>query len=333
MSSPPIISVISSLATDQFVTVERLPDPGESFKTSGLYTRCGGKGANTSVAAARLSRKNPNKHSDSSSNNNNSNNNNAADPSSAPAPPITNGLPNDDGVDFSDNGAGAFPGTSSARAGGATSTHDVEVQVRLIGAVGKDERRLPLLENLQRNRVDTSGVVETEEHATGLCIGIIDLESGENRLLITPGANLHLRPRDFLTLDSLAGGYRPDIVVCNLVIARETTEQVLETAHAHGVSTLLNPSPVQYLLRPVYRMVSHLIVNETEAAMLTDQTVEDLADMEGWASVADKFLNMGVRNVVVTLGAKGAYYSNQVGRGGYVEAEKDINVQDVTGAG
>ena len=181
--------------------------------------------------------------------------------------------------------------------------------------------------------MDTSGVVTAADKQTGLCIGIIDLESGENRLLITPGANLHLRPDDFLSLDSLAGGYRPDIVVCNLVIARDTTEQVLETAHDNGVSTLLNPSPVQYLLRHVYRKVDHLIVNETEAAMLTDQSVEDLTNLEGCAAVTDKFLNMGVKNVVVTLGANGAYYSNRIGYGAHVEAEKNIDVKDATGAG
>jgi pfkB family carbohydrate kinase len=42
---------------------------------------------------------------------------------------------------------------------------------------------------------------------------------------------------------------------------------------------------------------------------------------------------MVVKNVVVTLGAKDAYYSNRIGDGGYVEAEKDVTVVDATGAG
>ena len=59
MDSPPIISIISSLATDQIVTADHLPDPDESYVVSGLYTRCGGKGANAGIAVARLSRRNP----------------------------------------------------------------------------------------------------------------------------------------------------------------------------------------------------------------------------------------------------------------------------------
>ena len=97
---------------------------------------------------------------------------------------------------------------------------------------------------------------------------------------------------------------------------------MLETAHANGISALLNLSPVKCLLRPVYRMVSHLIINETEVAILTDQSPEDLASIEAWASVTDTFLSMDVENVVITLGAKGAYYSNTIGQGGHIEAEK-----------
>ena len=257
-----------------------------------------GKGANTSVAAARLSRKNPRKTLSDAT--------------------LTNG---------SSSGEVSI---DSATKNDALSNN---IQVRMIGSVGNDGRGIPLINNLEQNGVDTSGVQTAYGKDTGLCIAIVDTETGENRLLITPGANRHLRPEDFLTLESLAAGYRPDIVITNLVIPRETTEQILETASSNGISTLLNPSPAQYLLRPVYRMVSHLIVNETEAAMLTDRPVEELDDAEGWASVTDKFLQMGVKNVVVTLGAKGAYYSNTIGHGGFVEAEKGIKVLDVTGAG
>ena len=80
-------------------------------------------------------------------------------------------------------------------------------------------------------------------------------------------------------------------------------------------------------------MITHLVVNQTEAAILADRPVEDLDDALGWASAADIFLQMDVKNVVVTLGAKGAYYADGIGDKGHVKAEKDINVLDVTGLG
>ena len=320
MGSPPIIAVISALATDHQVRTYRLPDPGESLIASGLFIRCGGKGANTCVAAARLSRKNPAKKSNQK-----------------PAT-LANELPNSKSNTADD---ASIEGTLPPEITGlSTSSVDVPLQVRMVGAVGYDDRRggidmrgMDLINQLRENGVDTTGVRAAHGKQTGLCTGIVDTETGENRLLITPGANLHLQPNDFLTLESLAGGYRPDLVVCNLVIPRETTEQILETASSNGISTLLNPSPAQYLLRPVYRMVSHLILNETEAAMMTDMPVEEVDNIDGCAKATDKFLKMGVGNVVITLGAKGAYYSNVIGQGSFVEAEKDVNVVDATGAG
>ena len=320
MGFPPIISVISALATDHQVRTHRLPDPGESLIASGLFIRCGGKGANTCVAAARLSRKNPAKKSNQET------------------ATVVNELPNSNSNTAS--GANIERTLPPEIAASSTSHGDVPLQVRMIGAVGYDEKRggmdargMDLINQLLENGVDTTGVQTAHDKQTGLCTGIVDTETGENRLLITPGANRHLQPDDFLTLESLAGGYRPDLVVCNLVIPRETTEQILETASSNGISTLLNPSPAQYLLRPVYRMISHLILNETEAAMMTDMPVEELDDIDGCARAAEKFLKMGVQNVVITLGAKGAYYSNVIGQGGHVEGEKDVNVVDTTGAG
>lgn len=67
--------------------------------------------------------------------------------------------------------------------------------------------------------------------------------------------------------------------------------------------------------------------------MLTGQSVAELDDIDGWTSITDHFLHMGVKNVVLTLGAKGAYYSEMIGEEEYVEAKKDIEVLDVTRAG
>lgn len=209
----------------------------------------------------------------------------------------------------------------------------------MIGAVGHDEERggmdtrgLEIVNQLQKSGVDTSGVRVAPGKLTGLCTWIMDTETGENRLVVAPGANLHLQPNDFLTPGSLAGGYRPDLVVCHLTIPTETTKQILKTARSNGISTLLNPSPARDLPDSVYENVSHLIVNGTEAAILAGMRSEELSDIEGWREAADVFLDKGVENVVLTLGSKGAFYSN-LDNDGHVKAEKDVNVVDVTGAG
>jgi ribokinase len=172
---------------------------------------------------------------------------------------------------------------------------------------------------------------------TGVSVAIVESDSGDNRLLYTTGANASLLPSDFLTLSSLSSPTtpptKPSLLISQLEIRRETVEQILETCAREHIDTLLNAAPAKYLLSTLYRTITHLIVNEPEAAMLSGREMEEMSCMADWASVTDEFLQKGVRNVVVSLGAKGAYYSNAVGNGGYVEAERGVRVVDTTGAG
>lgn len=139
-------------------------------------------------------------------------------------------------------------------------------------------------------------------------------------------------PTEFMTLESLGGGDVPDLLISQLEIRRDTIEQALETAHREGVEVLTNPSPALYLLPHLYSMVSHLVMNETEAWLLSECTPEDIKNQTGWAQIVEYFHKLGVKNVVITLGEKGAYYSNDLGAG-YVEAEKNCTVLDTSGAG
>lgn len=72
-----------------------------------------------------------------------------------------------------------------------------------------------------------------------------------------------------------------------------------------GKTVILNVAPATHLPDEVYQDLDHLHVNESEAAMLTgisaDEVVEDVS------KVGRFFRNKGVKNVVVTLGAKGIY--------------------------
>lgn len=147
-----------------------------------------------------------------------------------------------------------------------------------------------------------------------------------------PGAAHALEPKDFMTLESLGGGIAPDLLISQLEIRRDAVEQAVETAHREGVEVLMNPSPALKLSPYLYSMISHLVMNETEAWMLSECTPEDIKTQSGWAQIADYFHDLGVKNVVITLGEKGAYYSNESGAG-YVEAEKNCTVLDTSGAG
>jgi ribokinase len=212
------------------------------------------------------------------------------------------------------------------------STTTPDVVVKMIGAVGADEFGPMLLSSLQASKVDTVSISTISSTTTGVAVIIVEEASGENRILLNPGANYSLRPEDFLTAANL-GIPLPDLVILQLEIPLDTVLQILKTARQAGVSVLLNPAPAVRLEDEVFKAVTHLIVNETEAALLTDRKVEDV-EAEGfeWGVVADEFLGKGVGNVIVTLGGKGAYFASREGRG-MVPAAKVKKVADTTAAG
>ena len=108
--------------------------------------------------------------------------------------------------------------------------------------------------------------------------------------------------------------------------------QVLAKAREEGVDAILNPSPAAYLENPVYRSVMHLILNETEAAVLSRRGSFGQKMSTSYAKTAEHFLRLGVQNVVITLGAKSAYYSTDH-ESGLLEAEQGVKVAGATEAG
>jgi ribokinase len=229
-------------------------------------------------------------------------------------------------------GKGANQAVACARLSRQRSSSTSDIAVKMVGGVGADEFGPAHIDAMKRDGIDTSGICVVEDKTTGVAVILVESGSGENRILLNPGANHTLQPEDFLAAESL-GTPRPDLIIMQLEIRLETVLQILETAKKAGVDVLLNPAPAVKLPEEVYGAITHLVVNESEAAILSGRSVEEV-EVEGfkWEELAGEFLRKGVRNVVVTLGAKGAYYAT-AGRSGYVKAEKVEKVVDTTAAG
>lgn len=185
-----------------------------------------------------------------------------------------------------------------------------DIQVVMVGAVGGDRYGPWLVDALKTNGVNIDHVRTIDQERTGTCFVIIEADREDNRTVYNSGANHAMGPADFMTLESLAGGVKPDLLITNLELPRDTVEQIIETAGREGVEVLLNPVPVSAILPKIYRKVTHLVVNETDAAMLSGRHRDDIQSPQGLAQVADWFLKSGVKNVVVTLGDQGVFYSN-----------------------
>lgn len=173
---------------------------------------------------------------------------------------------------------------------------------------------------------------------------IVDKPTGENRIVLSPGANHALQPADVHSLDLLRTTTTttttidppqtrlPDLLIMQLEIPFGTVLAALAAARAEGMDVLLNPAPARPLPAEAYLGLAHLVVNETEAAILGDVEERVLDEVAGLEAVATGFVESGVQNVIITLGGRGVYYMSEDGRRGLVAAERAV-VVDTTAAG
>ncbi|KAI0409044.1 Ribokinase-like protein [Xylaria palmicola] len=214
-------------------------------------------------------------------------------------------------------------------ASASASAGDESAHIRMLGAVGADSYGSLLTSNLAAHGVDVSGVAAPPDLKTGIAIIVVDEPTGQNRIILSPEANHSLRPSDFAALPAP----RPDLLIMQLEIPLPTVLAALRAARDAAVPVLLNPAPAQPLPEDAYAGLAHLVVNETEAAVLGGVTEAELETEAGLEGVARKFLGLGVQNVIVTLGGRGVFYMTAAGpRMGLVPAEK-AKVVDTTAAG
>ena len=231
----------------------------------------------------------------------------------------------------SPGGKGANQAVACAKLSRTRTLQDASVTVMMMGAVGHDAHGTTLLDSLESYGVEVSEVVRTgtrsEHAATGNAIVMVEEHSGQNRIIFSPGANASLRPGRFTE----SFNPRPALLVMQLEIPMETVLQALKTAKAASIPVLLNPAPAAELPEEAYAGLAHLILNETEIALLSQVSEAELEDMSMVEKAAAKLVAKGVQNLVVTLGARGAYYACENGRG-FVPALK-VDVVDTTAAG
>jgi ribokinase len=205
---------------------------------------------------------------------------------------------------------------------------DASATIKMIGAVGDDQYGRILLNDLQASGVDTSGVVVESDTESGVATILVEETTGENRILITANANHSLTPSQF---ENLPQPY-PSLLILQLEISVAATLQILRTARLADIKVLLNSAPAVELPDEAFIGLEHLMMNETEAAVLSRSTEAQMEDDKNLPTVAERFHGRGVKNVIITLGGRGVFYSTSNGTSGLIKAKK-VKVVDTTAAG
>ncbi|MCK9222898.1 MAG: ribokinase [Limnochordia bacterium] len=201
------------------------------------------------------------------------------------------------GTDFQmfPGGKGANQAVSAARQNASTA---------MVGRIGKDEFGERLLESLHTSGVGTEFVAVDPDLSTGVAFICVD-EAGENAIVVAPGAN------NGCAIEHLPGAIweQTDVVLLQLEIPLGTVTKAAAYAREHEALVILDPAPPQVLPRNLLENVDILVPNSSEAAVLAG--MDDPVTEANVQEVAEKLLSLGPKQVIVKLGADGAFLWGQ----------------------
>ena len=192
-------------------------------------------------------------------------------------------------------GKGANQAVSAARAGG---------QVTMIGRVGNDAFADRLLDNLHREKIDTTCVSRTSDTASGLAVVAVE-SGGENSIMVVPGANGRVTPADAQAAADVIRG--ADVLLLQLEVPLDTVIAATEIASAAGVPVILDPAPMPHSLPDEVIHVDFVCPNRSEASAIAGRPIETIQQAREAASAIH---HRGARTVIITLGGDGAILSD-----------------------
>jgi ribokinase len=182
----------------------------------------------------------------------------------------------------------------------AVAAARLEADVSFVTRLGSDT----FAEMAMQTWVDAGvkpAVIETPESYTGAAYIFVEQDTGNNAIIVSPGAASLISPAD---IDAHAGLIRSaGVFVTQLEQPIDAAVRALQIARSSGVTTVLNPAPAAPLEDGIFQLCDYVTPNETEAEELTGMKVETVEDAR---AAAGRLMDRGAGTVVVTLGEKGA---------------------------
>lgn len=213
-------------------------------------------------------------------------------------------------------GKGANQAVAAARVGG---------DVIFICKTGDDIFGHRSLELFKKEGINTAFSKTDKEKASGVALILVD-SKGENQIVVAPGANNTLTEQDIRSAENEIA--EAEFILMQLETPVPTILAAAKLASQHKRKAVLNPAPATQLPAELFRHLFLITPNESEAEILTGIKVEDHLTAR---KAADKLLGFGVENVIITLGAAGAYFANKE-KELSIKAPK-VNAVDTTAAG
>lgn len=213
-------------------------------------------------------------------------------------------------------GKGANQAVAAARLGG---------EVSFLAQLGDDVFGARNLENYRKEGINVSLIKLNPNKPSGVAMITVD-NSGENTIIVAPGANETLSVDDLhKAKDSFEAA---DMILIQLEIQLSVVFEACKMAFDLGKKIILNPAPAAFLQPEIFPFLFLITPNETEAEQLTGVKVFDKHTAH---KASEMLMEKGVENVIVTMGAAGAYVHTREFRG--LIPTKEVIALDTTAAG
>ncbi|OQM76519.1 ribokinase [Manganibacter manganicus] len=197
-------------------------------------------------------------------------------------------------------GSGFKLGPGGKGSNQAVAAAKLEVETHFITRLGVDTFADMAMETWRDAGVSPA-VIATPESYTGAAYIFIDDRTGDNAIIVSPGAAALITSRDIEARAALIRS--ASVFVTQLEQPVDAAIRALQIAREAGVTTVLNPAPAADLPDALYPLCDYITPNETEAEALTGRSV---ANVEDARAAAEILLAKGARAAIITLGERGA---------------------------
>ena len=205
-------------------------------------------------------------------------------------------------------------------------------QCYFLGKVGNDKFGKEAIENLLKNNIDSSGVIVENNELTGMAFITVE-NSGNNSIVVMGNCNLTITFEDILKNEHLID--QCEFILMQLEIPYEIVKKVVFLAHEKGKKVILNPAPSLEIEDEVLSKIYCITPNEHEAYGILGKTKDLNGDseeiIENLFKTGKSIVEKGVKNVVITMGAKGILHINKDNFKHYSAFK--VSAVDTTGAG
>ena len=215
-------------------------------------------------------------------------------------------------------GKGSNQAVAAAKAGAKTY---------FISKIGDDQFGSMAKSIYDKAGVDYSQVIISKDFMTGAA-GILISKDGQNAINVVPGASGELTIKDIDNASSVI--MESSVFLTQLEAPKEVVFYSLKLAKKNNAITVLNPAPASIIDPEVFPMIDYFTPNETEASFYVNHPVENEKDAK---KASTRLLKLGVKNVIITMGEKGAFFSNNEESFHIPIIKLDKPVVDTTGAG